>query len=68
MQHKSTLTGKVYEPSQCVYIYNMVQVARYMKHGVQPVDMFVSNDELCAVFTKNETYELYKAWLKRELT
>ena len=29
---KSRITGKSYEPSECVYLTNMLQVKRYLEH------------------------------------
>lgn len=64
----SDLTGQQYDPGQCVYILNMVQVARYIKHGARPVDICVTNDKLCFAFYKNETQQLYKEWCAHTLT
>lgn len=63
----SAITGKDYDPEQCIYILNMIQVARYLKHGAIPVDVCVTNDKVCFVFLRKDTRELYKAWCSRTL-
>lgn len=52
---------------ETVKILDSKQVMLYVKHGVKPIDIFVDNDKLIYVFTKDETRELYTKWLNREL-
>lgn len=63
----SGLTGKEYSPEECVYIANIIQAARYMKHQAKPVDIIVKEDKICFVFLKVETRALYKEWCARTL-
>ena len=65
---KSNFTGKLYEPSKCCKILNMTQLAFYMDHNVELVDLFISKDHktnkpiLVGVVDKTDSYEAYKMW------
>ena len=52
-----------------VKIINQLQMARYMKHGVKPVDMFYDyeTDKVIFVYDKEETKPLFDLWIRREL-
>jgi hypothetical protein len=52
-----------------VKIVNMKQVAKYIKHGVQPVRIYTNeeSDTLVFEFFVADTKELYTKWLNREL-
>ena len=63
----SEITNRDYESSDCVYIPNIKQAARYIRKGAFPVDIVESNDKLCFVFLKQETRDLYKAWCEHTL-
>jgi hypothetical protein len=41
----SEITGKRYNPSECVYIKNPVQTAKYLKHNLPLLDLIVSDDD-----------------------
>ncbi len=63
----SKVTGTTYDPARCVRIFNMVQAARYLKAGAQPVDIRLENDKLCLLFVRREVAGLYRRWLCHEL-
>lgn len=66
---KSTSTGKVYCPRDCIRLVNMKQLAFYMKHGVEVLDFYSSKDfktgEDIIVFLVNkfDTKDIYQKWL-----
>lgn len=63
----SVVTGKSYNPSECVRILNLVQVEKYLEHKAECLDIWISNGKVVFVFNKEDTYELYDKWCKREL-
>lgn len=63
----SEITNRDYNSSDCVYIPNIKQAARYIKNGALPVDIVESDGKLCFVFLKLETRDLYKAWCDHTL-
>ena len=71
---KSKITGREYNETSCVYVVNMLQVARYMKNGAHEflVDILYDGvrreDTLVFVFEKNDIIkDLYKKWNAHEL-
>lgn len=52
-----------------VKIVNPLQVYKYMKQGVYPVEMFpdTATEKVVFVFYKSDTQALYKLWLNREI-
>lgn len=65
---KSKITGKEYEPKKCVFIKNVLQVSKYIKHNAELLDITVAYDgRLTFVFPQQETQELYKKWQNNEL-
>lgn len=67
MRMRSTVTDRWYDPVEMVYLENPLQIARYIKHGATLYDLLENNDVLVAVFSKRQTFELYKLWQKHEL-
>lgn len=64
----SDITGKQYNPSECVYIKNPVQTARYIKHNLPLLDLLVSDDDkLVFIFNREKSRECYELWLRHEL-
>lgn len=64
----SIVTGKSYDPNDCVHIVNTLQVYKYLNNNAELLDVFCGNDnKLIYVFNKKDTYELYDKWCKREL-
>lgn len=64
----SEITGKTYNPSECVYIKNPVQTAKYLKHKLPLLDLIVSDDDkLVFIFNRDMSRENYELWLRREL-
>lgn len=72
-QIKSIVTGKEYDPSKCVRIVNITQIAAYIENNIELLDIFPSKDNetgkriLVAVFDKEDSFEAYKAWCNHEL-
>lgn len=67
MRVNSKITNQSYFGERMVYIGNPIQIARYLKHGATLYDIFENNDKLIAVFSKEETAELFTLWCRREL-
>lgn len=55
--------------NETVKIINQLQMARYMKHGAKPIDIFydADTDKVIFLFDKKETKPLFEKWIKREL-
>lgn len=65
---KPNFQTRPYRPSEVCRIKDRRQSFLYMKHGVNPVDLYVdSDDNLVMIFFKNETKELYEKWRRYEL-
>lgn len=67
MRTRSTVTDRIYEPDEMVFLVNPVQIARYLKHKATVYDMVESGGKLVVAFSKKETQLLYEQWLKREI-
>lgn len=64
----SEITGIQYNPTECVYIKNPVQTAKYLKHKLPLIDILVGEDDkLVFVFNREFSREYYELWLKHEL-
>ena len=70
----SRLLNRTYDSDNAVYIVNMLQVARYMKHGAEEFlvdilcDKAKKEDTLVFVFEKSPLIkELYRKWNAHEL-
>lgn len=70
----SRLLGRYYDSEKVVYLVNMLQVARYMKHGAEEYlvdilcDKAKKEDTLVFVFEKSPLIkELYRKWNNHEL-
>ena len=52
-----------------VRIINPLQVYKYMKQGVSPISLYpdTTTEKVVFVFYKDETQELYRQWLNREI-
>ena len=52
-----------------VRIVNPLQVFKYMKYGVEPIMMYpdLTTERIVFVFYKENTHDLYKKWLNREI-
>lgn len=66
---KPSFQTRPYKSSEVVRIKDKYQQFLYIKHKVNPVDIYVSDAEDCLImlFMKSETKELYQLWRKREL-
>lgn len=68
MVTKSAVTGKYYEPVDCIYIMNLKQTALYLKHDMELLDVIPNKDNyLVFVFDKKETSDAYRLWQVGEL-
>lgn len=72
MEIESNLHPRTYTEREVVRVVNSKQQKLYVKHKCYPIDIYSSqdqdgNDVTVFIFLKNETQELYKLWLKREL-
>ena len=66
------LYARDYTRDEVYRIINPKQVRLYIKNNVYPIDMYSSfddkgNDVVVYVFLREETKELYQAWLAHEL-
>lgn len=52
-----------------VRIVNPLQVYKYMNQGIFPISLYPdkNTEKVVFVFYKDETQELYKLWLNREI-
>ena len=69
---KTHLKPRDYSQKEVCRILNARQARLYMKHGAYPIDMYVSldnneNDVIVYIFLKEETSELFQAWINYEL-
>lgn len=68
----SPTTGKVYYTSDVCRIVNPLQIAYYMRKGVELLDIYPSKDRwnkdiLVYIVSRQQTSELYKAWCNHEI-
>lgn len=66
---RSKTTGNVYEPSEMVYIANIVQFQYYIFRGLKCYDLIYGEvGGFCAAFSVEESKEIYeKEWKTHEL-
>ncbi len=70
---KSGFTHKEYSPEKVCRIVNMAQLAAYLEHGVELLDLYSSRDRktgrpmLVGVVDKKQSYEAYRKWCEHEL-
>lgn len=66
---KPSFVPKAYSQNEVVYIKDFMQMFLYWKNGVQPLDIYVGQEDkkLTAVFSKKETRPLYEKYRKYEL-
>ena len=65
---QSVVTGKYYNPTDCVFIVNPLQVYKYLENGSAPLDILAGEDnKLVFAYDKAKTHKLYELWCKREL-
>lgn len=68
MLTKSSVTGKYYEPVDCIFIMNPKQAALYLKHDMELLDLIPNKDNLLVfVFDKKETSAVYRLWQTGDL-
>lgn len=61
-----------YNEKEVVRIVNEIQWKKYVKHGAYPIDMYPSVDKdgkdiIVHIFLKEDTRDLFDAWLAHEL-
>ena len=70
---KSKITGKSYDTNKVVRIINPQQVAAYLIHSAEPLDIYASRHYesnvpiVIYLFDREQTKSLYDAWCKHEL-
>ena len=65
---QSSVTGKCYEPDECVFIVNPLQVYKYLINDAVPLDILAGEDnKIVYVYNRKLTHDLYDRWCKREL-
>lgn len=70
---KTNLKPRDYSTREVVRIVNPKQREMYIKHGVYPIDLYMSVDVetnkniLVVVFLRSETTEVYEKWKNYEL-
>lgn len=69
----SDTTGKTYKIADAVRIINMQQLAAYLEHGAELLDIYSSRDFktnkpiLVGIVSRHATKELYNRWCNHEL-
>lgn len=63
----SKITGKTYNPNKMVRIVNIFQSQKYIDHGAEVYDIYISKNMVVFVFSREDTKELYDLWCKHEL-
>lgn len=64
---KPAFETSFYRPREVVRIVDRYQQFLYIKHGANPVDMYVSNDNLVMIFRKDDTEELHELYREYKL-
>lgn len=69
---ETNLHPKNYYREEVCRIVNQKQMKLYVKNKVYPIDMYSSldndgNDIIVYIFLKEETKDLYQAWIAHEL-
>lgn len=70
---ESNLHPRSYSEKEVCRIVNELQYKKYVKHRVFPIDMYPGitedgKDIIVYIFLREETKDLYQAWLNHELT
>lgn len=69
----SEITGKSYDPTQCVRILNSLQACKYVKHGCELLDVYPSvdfktgQDVWVYIFDRAASQPYYKRWCDHTL-
>lgn len=65
---QSSVTGKMYNTENSVYILNRLQVWKYLMNNAILLDILPGeNEKIVYVFDRKDTYNLYDLWCKRKL-
>ena len=67
MKIRSIVTNRIYEQEDMVYITNVRQIAKYLKHRATLYDLIEEGDRVVAAFSRKETQKLYEKWQAHEL-
>lgn len=68
IKNKSVVTGIKFDPAEVVYFTCIPQIALYIKHNAQIVDVNVnSNNKLAIAFWVNDHLRLEKLWKEEKL-
>lgn len=64
---RSEITGKWYDPDECVFFRNHVQSAFYLEWGSQLIDLFTDSfHKLVFVFTKEDHKKYIDRWMMQK--
>lgn len=69
---RSKVTGKLYNDTEVVHIWDVTRAYKYMTNGAEIIDIFPGhdrngNERFCFVFTKEHDNMLYPLWQKHKL-
>lgn len=64
---KSNVTYKEYNPDDVVWYKNMTQVASYLEHGAEIVDVDAQRGKLIVAFWREEHKRLKPLWDEHKL-
>lgn len=72
MNVETNLKPRNYKDNEVYRIVNPKQAKMYIKNRVFPIDLYTScdrdgNDILVYIFLREETQDVYKAWMAHEL-
>ena len=62
MRTRSGFSGAFYESDEMIYITNMKQAAKYIKHHATLYDVLECGGKVVFVFSRKETKKLYESW------
>lgn len=62
MKTRSEFSSVIYDSDEMIYITNMKQAAKYIKHHATLYDVIECGGKVVFVFSKKETKSLYEAW------
>lgn len=62
MRIRSTVTDRIYEQEEMVFIVNVKQIAYYLKCHCTIFDLIESDGKLVGVFSKRESRPYYEKW------
>ena len=69
---ETNLNPRNYKDKEVFRIINQLQAKMYIKNGVYPIDLYTSidkngNDIIVYIFLREDTKDVYQAWMNHEL-